>query len=275
VVIFISSNKTLLQRIESSYCELSVNGRKIADRLTHNPMDVARYSLADLAQLTQTSKATVSRFFSKLGYQSYQAAKQELLELRQQGYPLALGAPSNSDFEEELQRIRQTLENISSTMLEQLTQSICQASRVTIIGFRNSYPLALHFRQQLLQLRSDVSLLPQPGQTLSEELQDIAPQELFIVIGFRRRTKLFERLINTLPSKQVVLLADPSAQIYKEQVKFLLICQLGQTLALDSYAAPMSVISIICNNVLAKLGQPAQQRIESISKGFNALSEIE
>ncbi len=40
---------------------------------------------------------------------------------------------------------------------------------------RNAYPAALHLRQQLLQARGQVLVLPQPGQSLSEELVDLTP----------------------------------------------------------------------------------------------------
>lgn len=275
VFILSKTSQTFLQRIEEHYPALSSNARTIADRLLHNPMDVVNYSVADLAQLTQTSKATVSRFFRQIGYDSHQLAKQELIDLRVKGYPLGADFSHNSDFEDELTRVKQTLNNIEATHLEQFTQAICSASRVTLIGFRNSYPLALHFRQQLLQLRSKVRLLPQPGQTLSEELQDISQDELFIVMGFRRRPKLLSSLIASIPKQQIVLLADPSGHSYKEQVKLLIVCQLGQSMALDSYAAPMSVISIVCNKVLTNLGSSARKRIEDISKDFERLSEIE
>ncbi len=39
------------------------------------------------------------------------------------------------------------------------------ARRIVVIGMRNAYPAALHLRQQLLQARGQVLVLPQPGQT--------------------------------------------------------------------------------------------------------------
>jgi DNA-binding MurR/RpiR family transcriptional regulator len=262
-------------RIEQHYQQLSPNGRKIADHLLHNPLDVVSSSVAIIADKTGTSKATVSRFFRQLGYASHQHAKQELNSLRASGYPLYIESSGSDLLAQELQRIHQTWNNIDETALNKLVASICQASRVTIIGFRNSYPVALHLRQQLLQIRSKVRLLPQPGQTLSEELQDISADELVWVIGFRRRPKIFQPLMEQLQKHDVALLADPSGQRYSEQVKHLIICQLGQEQALDSYAAPMSIISVICNRVFATMEQSAQQRISAISALYADLDELE
>lgn len=262
------------QRIEQHYQQLSPNGRKIADHLLHNPLDVVSSSVAIIADKTATSKATVSRFFRQLGYASHQHAKQELNALRATGYPLYTESQGSDLLAQELQRIQQTWHNIDEQSLDTLISAICHAPQITIIGFRNSYPVALHFRQQLVQIRSNVKLLPQPGQTLGEELQDLDPNELVLIIGFRRRPKIFNALIQQLRQHNVALLADPSGQLYCEQVKHLIICQLGQEQALDSYAAPMSIISVICNRVFASMEQSAQQRISTISARYVDLDEL-
>lgn len=264
-----------LRRIEQSYQTLSPNARKVADYLQQNPLDVLNTSLADIAEISKTSKATVSRFFRQLGYDSQLDLKKELRSLRASGYPLATNSPTNDYVQQELLRIQQTLENVDPEDVNLLINNIIAAPRVTLIGFRNSYPVAMHFRQQLLQMRDKVRILPQPGQTLSEELEDISEDELIIIVAFRRRPKVVQNLVSLLEGRKLVLFADPSAQIYKAQVSQLIICQLGQELPLDSYAAPMSLISVICNGVLAKTMDASKNRITSISERYRLLDELE
>lgn len=261
-----------LKRIEQAYEQLSPRARMIASYLQHHPLDVVTDSIAEIAEKTSTSKATISRFFRQLGYESHQDVKQEL---RSSGYPLNTVAENNDYLKQELSRVSQTLANLNQNELDALIDAVCEASRVTLIGFRNSYPVALHFRQQLLQIRDKVRLLPQPGQTLSEELLDISDNELVILIGFRRRPKIFGALVEKLKGHKLALLTDPSGQIYTSQVSHLLVCQLGKELALDSYAAPMSVISVICNSAYAKMASKAKLRISAISDFYDDLQELE
>lgn len=269
-----ASNIPFVSRIEKLYEKLSPNARKVANYLQQNPLDVLNTSVADIAEVTQTSKATVSRFFRQLGYESQLDLKKELRQVRASGYPIATEKLRSDHVVQELDRIRQTWESVDPNEIEILADDIANASRITLIGFRNSYPVALHFRQQLLQIRNCVRLLPQPAQTLSEELLDIEKDELIILIGFRRRPKIVQRLIEELQDKNMVMLADPSAQIYKSSVKQLLICQLGRELPLDSYAAPMSIISVICNSVLSKVSD-SEKRITDISNLYDDLDELE
>lgn len=264
-----------VSRIEQCYQQLSPNARKVANYLQQNPLDVLNLSVAEIAELTLTSKATVSRFFRQLGYANQQDVKVELRAIRHSGYPISLAHNNNDYINQELERIKQTWENVKEQDIDKLVNAINQASRITLIGFRNSYPVAMHFRQQLLQIRGKVRLLPQPGQTLGEEIEDIAADELVILVAFRRRPKIVKHLIGKLAGENLVLMADPSAQIYRQQVSQLFICQLGQELPLDSYSAPMSVISVICNQLLAKKPISSKDRIAAISDIYQELEELE
>ncbi|WP_340680813.1 MurR/RpiR family transcriptional regulator [Paraglaciecola sp.] len=266
---------SFIKRIEQNYTELPPNARKIADHLLHNASDVVSHTVTELANITHTSKATVSRFFRQLGYDSHVDVKHEMNELRSAGYPISMQTNEVSGFKAELNRLKQTFAYIDNQQLTALVESIIKSKRITLIGFRNSYPVALHFRQQLQQIHGQIRLLPQPGQTISEDLEDITADELVIVIGFRRRPKLFATLLEQLDAQQIVLFADPSGQIYKDKVGSLFICQLGQEQALDSYAAPMSLVSVICNKVLTELAQSGHKRVNRISERFRVLNEIE
>lgn len=266
---------SFVERIQAHYEQLSPNSRKVANYLQHNPLDVINTSVAEIAELTQTSKATVSRFFRQLGYASHLDVKRELRALRATGLPVGNLEIDNDYVNQELERIQQTWSNVDSKELDAIIEAIDRASRITLIGFRNSYPVAMHFRQQLLQIRDKVRLLPQPGQTLSEELLDIAADELVILVGFRRRPRIIKQLIEQLTNNTVCMLGDPSAQVYKSQVSHLLICQLGQEMPLDSYAAPMSVVSVVCNGVLSKRREGATARISAISQLYRDLDELE
>lgn len=233
--------------------------------------------MEEIARQTDTSKASVSRFLKQIGYDSYQDVKHELADIRMKGYPLKTDDLGNDFVEEEMLRISQTWQAIDVEQINQIIEMIDKAPRVTIIGMRNSYPVALHLRQQLMQVRDRVRILPHPGQTLSEELldDDINARELFILVAFRRRPSVISKIIDTLKDHDIVMLADPSALTYKDKVSKLLICQLGQSMPLDSYAAPMSVVSVICNGVLSARGEKASDRIKGIAALYSSLNELE
>ena len=227
----------VLSLIEKNYPNLSPSARSIANYLQQHPLAIVSQTSAEIADNTNTSKATVSRFFRQLGYDSQQGAKQETLN--------------------------------------EISKQLAKASRVTLIGFRNAYPLALHFRQQLQQVRHSVRLLPQPGQTLGEDLHDILDDEVIVLLGFRRRTRQFKQIVEALQGRTTILITDPTGQVYNQQVSHVLLCHLGNESPFDSYAAPMSLISMLCNRVFGFLGDAASRQTQAISALYEDLDELE
>lgn len=270
------TKQDVLSLIEQHYPALSSSARVIANYLQQHPLAIVSQTSTEIAENTQTSKATVSRFFRQLGYDSHQSAKQAQLALRSSGVPMALHVDKNLDqTDQEFTNLSLTFAGLSNESLVQITHQLANASRITLIGFRNAYPLALHFRQQLQQIRSHIRLLPQPGQTLAEDLHDILEDEVVIVFGLRRRPRGFSQIINSLAEKNTLLITDPTGQIYNQQVKHVLVCHLGDESPFDSYAAPMSLIAILCNRLFCHFGDQAHKRTQAIATLYEQLEELD
>ena len=271
------NNKTanVLNQIEKHYALLSPAGKRIAQYLQQTPLAVISQSTAQIAEKTQTSKATVSRFFRQLGFASHQQAKDTLLSLREQGVPVNTHTSFSHHQEHEFSNLTQTFAGIHEDTLLDMAERLAKAKQITLIGFRNAYPLALHFRQQLKQIRTSVRLLPQPGQTLGEDIVDLGDDDVVILFGFRRRTRQFKYVLSAIKHAQVILITDPTGQIYRNQVSKLVVCHLGNDAPFDSYAAPMSLLSAICNRTYSLLGDAATERVNSITETYASLDELE
>jgi len=264
----------IIKQIELTYLSLSPSGKKIAHYLQQNPIAVLSQSTSQIAESTGTSKATVSRLFRQLGFASHQEAKAAQSLVRQQGVPLGCAVETTEQFRQEIANVSGTLEGIDARTLTTVADLLARASKLTIIGYRNAYPLALHFRQQLMQIRRSVSLLPQPGQTIGEDIVDLSQDDIVILFGFRRRTRQFSFVLDAIKHARVILITDPTGQAYKPDVEHLLVCQLGETLPFDSYAAPMSLISTLCNLTYEKLGDAAAKRVNTITDTYVQLDEL-
>lgn len=268
-------NTNLLERIANGFSALSPNARTIAGYIQQHPYSVLSMSMAELAEETQTSKATVSRFFKQLGYESHQQVRQDLVTSRDKGFPVSSSLGTDQTYlNNELNNIQQTLNDIPKDTLSELGKKIAVAERIFIVGFRNSYPMAMHFRQQLMQIRKNVVLLPQPGQSLGEDLVDVNASDLTILIGFRRRPSHFEQLVKSLNHQNVILISDPTGQIFKADVEHLLICHMGGKDAFDSYSAPMSLIANLCNKAYKEISANASKRAANISAWYTENNEI-
>ncbi|WP_420064724.1 MurR/RpiR family transcriptional regulator [Pectobacterium colocasium] len=272
------------ERLRDRYSELSPQEQRVADFIFDHFDDLISYNSAELARLSGVSKATVSRLFKRLGYPSYRDMRDELRTLRQSGMPLA----DNRDavqgntllarhYKQEMANLTQWINQIDPTQFGAVIQALMQAQRLCLIGLRNSYPVALHLRQQLLQIRQQVTLLAQPGQTLSEELVDLTAQDVVIVVAFRRRPRLIQPLLAQLQKRgvPVLLLCEPQASALMSLATWSLCVPLDSVSAFDSYSSAMSLVNVISNALLHEMLRDGRQRIHQIVDLYGELDELE
>ncbi|WP_168394894.1 MurR/RpiR family transcriptional regulator HpxU [Erwinia amylovora] len=276
--------KLLDERLRGHYPLLSPQEQRVADFVFDHFDDLIGYNSAELARLSGVSKATVSRLFKRLGYEKYRDMRDELRTLRQSGMPLT----DNRDavqgntllarhYKQEMANLTQWVNGLDSGQFAQVVQALADSKRLLIIGMRNAYPLALHLRQQLLQARQQVQVLPQPGQTLSEELVDLTPQDMVIVMAFRRRSRIIRPLLQQLQQQGIPTLAlcEPQARSVIELARWQLCAPLDSVSAFDSYAAANSLINLLANALLHHLLSGGRQRIHRIAELYSQLGELE
>lgn len=270
-----NNSNPLIQRITKHYAEFTQGSRRLADYLQLNPEKILILSTNEIAEACSVSKTSVSRFIRKLGYEDYAALRNELLDVRERGEPIQTAILEDCYFQQDIEALQQLQTQLSRTDLTPLIAAIAKAARIKIIGYRNSYPLAMHFRQQLMQCRGNVELLPLPGQTIGEDLADIGADDFVIFIAIRRRVKNFANIIEQLNGQPCLLITDQSGQKYAQHSSHLLVCHMNNKTPLDSYAVPMSLISHLVNSIYSLLKEKASKNSSKISMNYSKLNELE
>ncbi|MDW8845758.1 MurR/RpiR family transcriptional regulator HpxU [Erwinia pyri] len=276
--------KQLDERLRSHYPQLSPQEQRVGDFVFDHFDDLISYNSAELARLSGVSKATVSRLFKRLGYEKYKDMRDELRTLRQSGMPLT----DNRDavqgntllarhYKQEMANLTQWVNGIDATQFGEVVQQLASSKRVFIVGLRNAYPVALHLRQQLLQARGGVQVLPQPGQTLSEELVEVTQNDMVVVLAFRRRPRIIKPLLQQLQLDAIptVVVCEPQAQAVIALARWQLCAPLDSVSAFDSYASANSLINLLANAVLHELLSEGRQRIHQIADLYSQLDELE
>ena len=272
------------ERLRAAYAHLSPQEQRIAGFIVDHFDDMISYNSAELARLSGVSKATVSRLFRRLGYDNYRQVRDELRTLRQSGMPLAdrrdavMGDTLLArHYKQELSNLTQWINRLDGEAFSAAVRGISQARRLCLVGLRNSYPVAMHLRQQLLQVRGQVSLLPQPGQTLAEEIIDLDEEDMVIVVAFRRRSRQTRPLLAQLQASRipVLLLSEPQAQSLTPLVRWHFTVPLDSVSAFDDYSSAMSLVNLISNALLHETLSEGRQRIHHIAGLYSVLDELE
>ncbi len=264
------------ERIAARHDALTPQERRAAATLLEHLDDLATYRAAELADLAGVSRATMSRLFRSLGFEDFDEVREHLRGLRGTGEPRRIdGAPDVETLAAaEHAAILRALEH---PRLPEVAGLLALAQRVLVVGWRNSYPVALHLRGQLAQARDDVRIAPVPGQTTGEELVGLGPDDVIVVVAFRRRPAHLGAFLDAARATgaSVVLIGDPSAVAHAARASMWVECPLQHTLAFDSYAAPMAMVSLLADGVLAADRRRGPARVRAISDTYERLGEVE
>lgn len=274
----------LVHRIRATYDGLPLGERKLAELILEMGGDLAAYSATELAARAGTSKATAARLVRRLGYADFQDMRHQARNSHHNGSPLAeLSVKSAPDgtlarhFRHDLACLTRTVETIPADAAQAAVAILAGARRVTVIGFRNSYPLAFYARDLLVQVRPQVRLLPLPGQTISEEFSELGPDEAVLAVGFRRRPPALSRILSIAhdAGAPVVLIGDSSLGDVAKSARVVFRCASRGSRLFDSYVAPLSLLNYLCSGVALALGNGTQERLRRIEALHERLDDLE
>jgi DNA-binding MurR/RpiR family transcriptional regulator len=279
-----TKSATIGQRIDRRYASLSPQEQRAADVVLDRLDDLAVYSASEIAALSGVSKATVSRLFRRLGYTDFAQVRTQARALRSLGSPLGGPGPeADADgwlaahLAAERDNLERTARGLTADQLEGAALLVARAGQVAVLGRRNSYPVALHLRQQLAQVRGRVQLLPVPGQSVGEELADLGPQDAAVIVGFRRRPRGFAATVRALAAREVpvVLIGDASLAPWRDTATHWLCAPVDSPSAFDSYASAMFLVNILVTATLAQQTRQGRTRVSRITALYEELDELE
>lgn len=269
---------SLTQRVHRQYPVLPARERAVADLVLDSPGEVAFWNASELAARAETSVATVSRLFQRLGYDGYESARRAARAARASGSPLYLAQHSpERAAEADVAAVEMTLSAANPLALAEVAGRLARAPKVRLVGFRNSMFLADYLVTVLSNYRPGVAPLLSPSQTLAEGLADIGRGDIAVAVGFRRRPAGFRTLVEAVAASgaEVALIADRSIRQTPASARWTLLCAVETTDGLDSYAGAFALARRIAGETTRQLGAAGRRRLESIEALHETVGDLE
>ena len=262
----------LVARIRESFDSLTATEREAAQFILGHLTDVLVCNSVELSQLSGISQPTLSRLYRKLGYANAGEFRRDVRRVHRPGSPeLSRHTQCDDLVADHLRRdeesLKRTFEGIDRAQLSSACQAMATAPHVAVVGYRSSYPVALHMREQLMRLRGNVDILPNPGQSIGEDLVDYAAGDVIVIIDV-----MLERGLT------VVVIGDISARnaVIGRNVAFFKVVLNSHVLT--SFTAAFALIALMMDEVgkcLVDTEDEVHARIEGINDCFDALNELE
>lgn len=279
-------HRAIEDRIQDSYDQLAGSEHPLADLILGFPGQVASYSATELAALAGVSKAAASRLVKKLGFHNYEDMRRCAREGQRWGSPRYLNSPAietRAASEAIEAHVACETENIRSTLMslppsvDSILDAMTGAPRIGCIGFRRSRIVADYLRWSLVQIRGGVTVMPPPGETLSESLSEFGTDDLIVAVGLRRRIPLLAAALQACHKRsiRVLLIADATAAPLAASATWYLRCETRSASPIDSDIAAISVAHFLSSSLAGRLGDRARRRMQAIEDTLMTLEELE
>ncbi len=195
----IKYTEPFINLISEKFNDFPPGQRRIAQSILKRPEILSCVSLVEFTEKTNSSQATIIRFCRTLGFSGFHQFIREV----QQALQVHLSIHdrfimSDNSYKEEdlssLQRVVQSAiegltvfqESIVDTEFVSVVEKMIMADNIFILGSLGSYPLALHFAQQLSKICNKVTLFEHQTINSITGLNKITSDSLVFSIAYPR-----------------------------------------------------------------------------------------
>ncbi len=276
-------NMDLLSRINSAYTRMSKGHKLIANYLLDNYDTAAFMTAAKLGAKLNISESTVVRFATTLGYDGYpellkameECVKGKLSNVSNVNEKYGKSSQSeiiNSVLNADIEKIRDTIENIDTLSFETAVDTILKAKTVYVMGLRSNEPLAgfLHF--YLNMFRGNVVLLNTTSISETfEQMIRISSQDCFIGISFPRYSMRTLKAMEFAHDKNAKLIAiTDSVHSPMTLYSSCNLCARSDMVSIvDSLVAPLSLINALVVALCLKCPNEVSRNLHNLEDVWN------
>jgi DNA-binding MurR/RpiR family transcriptional regulator len=274
---------SFVTRIRDAMPVLHRSEQRLAETILNFPGNLAGYTATELARIANVSNATVTRFVRKIGYASFEEARQAVRAEQMAGTALFRVAGDGGEASGKLARhaaksqvnIEQTLMSMDETQVDALVAAMLSARRLWLIGFRAAQPFARYLGWQVLQVRADVVILPRDGETLAESLAGIAPGDCVILFALRRPPRVLDALGAALGrSGAAVAVIGDIAGLSALPARWHLPCATSGAGALFDHSGVMALCGMLASGMIDRADIAGRQRLSMIEDLHDSLDEL-
>jgi DNA-binding MurR/RpiR family transcriptional regulator len=276
-------HSSFVSRVHAALDTFHPTERRLAEAILNFPGQIASYTATELAGMAGVSNATVTRFVRKIGYASFEDARQAVRAEQGAGAALFRVAAEGLGLEDGLSRhleqsrlnLDQTLAGTSAATIDAVVDRMISAPHLWLLGHRAGQPFARYLAWQVLQVRPNVTVLPRDGETLAESLAAVEKDDCVILFALRRPPKILPALAHQLArtGAAVALLGDLNA-LEELPARWHLPCHTASAGTLFNHVGVMALCGLLASRAVERSGPRARRRLSRIEDIHDSLDEI-
>lgn len=274
-------NRDILSAIQENAHTFSKGQRKIANFILESYDKAAFMTASRLGKTVGVSESTVVRFAFELGYDGYPDMQRSLQKMIRNRLTTVQRIEVTKDrlgdqdllsmvLQSDVEKIRQTLEELDRDSFYQAVDAIVSAHKIYIIGVRSSAAIAsfLHFYFNLIF--DNVSLVSaNTSSEIFESLLRVGQGDAVIGISFPRYSSRTVQALSFARDRGATTIAitDSETSPLAPISRYTLMARSDMASFVDSLVAPLSLVN-------ALLVAVSQRKNEDLANTFHTLEEI-
>lgn len=276
-------DRSFLARVRAALPGLHPAERRLGEFVCDFPGELASYSGVELAGLANVSKATVSRFVKRLGYDSYEQARRHARAEKRTGSRLFLNSASkdltaksiSAHINQTIANLEETFFSVSDNQIDSLARSILVSKKVWVVGFRSSHAFASYLQWQLTQVVENIVAIPGSGQTMGEYLAGVKPQDTVVFFGLRRRVANTSAILAAIRRSKAKLayITDEGVPFYKEATWHFR-CHSAAPGPLFNHVTVTALCHLLTTRAIEQAGKTGRNRLKDIESLNDSLGEL-
>ena len=274
-------NRDILTAIQENMHTFSKGQRKIASFILESYDKAAFMTASRLGKRVGVSESTVVRFAFELGYDGYPDMQRSLQKMIRNRLTTVQRIEVTNDrlgdqdllsmvLQSDIEKIRQTLEELDRDSFEQTVDAIVSARKIYIIGVRSSASIAsfLHFYFNLI-FENVVLVSANTASETFESLLRVGEGDVVIGISFPRYSSRTVQAMSFARDRgaATVAITDSESSPLIPISRYALMARSDMASFVDSLVAPLSLVN-------ALLVAVSQRKNEDLANTFHTLEKI-
>lgn len=273
--------ENLLNRLKQQYHSLSKGQKRLADFITQHYDKAVFMTAAKLGAQADVSESTTVRFAMQLGYAGFPEFHRALEELvmnkltsiqrMQMTYGrVPQGEILSTVLQSDIDKIKMTMEEVSSESFEQAVEMLLKARTIYIVGIRSCAPLASFLGFYLHMIFDDVRLVQTSSASeIFEQMIRIGQEDVMIGISFPRYSMRTQKALEFAARRKarVITITDSVHSPLNRWASCSLIAKSDMASIVDSLVAPLSMINALVVALCMK-------RQETVVETLKTMEEI-
>lgn len=276
-----SAPAPLLRRLKQGAEGYSANQRVLARHVLANYRTVAFDTVAQLAQDSGVSEATIVRFAKALGYEGYPAFQQEIQHLvraelrgaerfkRGTANKARVRTPLDLVGDKERSNIEALHDGYDANSFDRALALLHRASEIVVAGTRSTAPLAMHLQFALDKIGFNVKGITAVTSTSYETLDRLGARACVIVIGFPRYLRELTALLEFAKARRLATLTITDSAFSPLQGQVSLYAPAESVSFVAFHCAPL----VLVNALVHRLSMVDEKKTLAALDRFEKLAE--